>query len=77
MHNSLSRRIAMHIKSGAIEKHMRETHNITLPRQIIENNISIIKRCADRLLLDIAEALLIKKRAPTINLYRAILLLGL
>ena len=44
----------MHIKSGAIEKHMRETHNITLTRQIIENNINIIKRCPDRLRLAIA-----------------------
>ena len=46
---------------------MRETH-IALTRQIIENNISIMKRCADRLRLAIAEALLIKERAPSSNL---------
>ena len=58
----------MHMISGAIEKHMREPHNITLTSQIIENYISIIKRCPDRLRLVIAEALLTKERAPTINL---------
>ena len=45
---------------------MRETHNITLSRQIIENNIRILNRCPDRLLLAIAEALLIRERAPRI-----------
>ena len=67
---TLSRRITMHIKSGAIEKHMLETRNITLNRQIIENNISIIKRYPDRLRLAIAEALLTKERAPSINLLK-------
>ena len=47
---------------------MREAHNITLTRQIMENNISIIKCCSDRLRLVIAEALLTKQRAPSINL---------
>ena len=54
---TLSRRMTMHKKLGAIEKDMRESHNITLTRQIMENNINMIKRCPDRLRLAIAEAL--------------------
>ena len=46
---------------------MREVHNITLTRQIIENNI--IKRCPDRLRLAIAEALLIKDDQSTGQYY--------
>ena len=67
MSTTPSRRITMHLKSGATEKRMREPHNITLTRQIIEYNISIIKLCPYRLRLASAEALLIKERPPTIT----------
>ena len=40
---TLSRRITMHINQEQSKNHMRETYDITLTRQIIENNICIIK----------------------------------
>ena len=42
---SLSRRLTMHLQTGAPKQHMRATHNSSLTRSILVENTSIIATC--------------------------------
>lgn len=63
----LSKRISCHAQEGAIMNHARATHNISISRDSIIQNISIIGRAADPRRLRLLEALLIAERKPTMN----------
>jgi hypothetical protein len=65
---TLSRRLTCHLSSGAPKQHMLNIHRIKLTRKMLNDCTSIIKRCTDASRLAITEALLIKERAPAINL---------
>ena len=64
---TLSRRITMHLQSGAPDKHVRTKHDIQLTRSMMTNNTSIIARCSNRKKLMILEAVYIRDRDPLIN----------
>ena len=54
---TLSRRITMHLQSGAPLKHSQDFHNSTLNREQMVSNTSIIRRENDFNRLEIMEAL--------------------
>ena len=64
---TLSRRLTMHLGSGAPKDHMNNEHGIHLTREQIVENTAIIKRFYDPVRLEVAEALLIKEQNPAIN----------
>ena len=65
---TLSRRITMHLQSGAPLKHSQDFHNSTLNREQIVSNKSIIRQENDFNRLEIMEALYIKYTKPEIIL---------
>ena len=64
---SLSRRITMHLQSGAPEKHLRSNHGARLTRSMMVSNTSILARCPKRKKLSVLEAVYIRDRDPLIN----------
>jgi hypothetical protein len=58
---TLSRRLTMHLSSGALKTHMKDEHNITLTRQILFENTKILKQFQDPSRLAIYEALLVRE----------------
>ena len=65
---TLSRRLTMHLQSGAPLKHSQDFHNSTLNREQMVSNMSIIRQENDFNRLEIMEALYIKYTKPEINL---------
>ena len=65
---TLSRRITMHLQSGAPLKHSQDFHSSTLNRKQMVSNTSIIRQENDFNRLEIMEALYIKYTKPEINL---------
>ncbi|XP_066988230.1 uncharacterized protein [Macrobrachium rosenbergii] len=68
-------RISCHAQEGAIMNNARATHNISISRDSIIQNISIIGRAADPRRLRLLEALLIAERKPTMSTTQEALLL--
>jgi hypothetical protein len=65
---SLAKRFYMHVQSGAIRFHNKNAHNVKpLTRQLLQCT-KVIYRGQSKNDLTIAEALLIKKERPTLNL---------
>ena len=64
---TLSRRLTMHLGSGAIKTHYNDTHNLGLNRQQIVSDTKIIRKEQNFNRLQITEAILIQSRNPTIN----------
>jgi len=78
---TLSRRLTMHLQSGAIKQHSVEVHNERLTRQDLVENTKIAKHFTDFATLQIHEAIMILRQAPTLNkqntgVGRTLLLLG-
>ena len=67
-HTTLSRRITMHLQSGAPLKHSQDFHNSTLNREQMVSSTSVIRQENDFNRLEIMEALYIKYTKPEINL---------
>ena len=65
---SLARRLSMHKQDGAIKKHLLDTHNIIINRDILDNNTKILYYNNDYFKLKIAESLFIDKCKPIINI---------
>lgn len=65
---TLSRRLTMHLQSGAIKNHYTNKHRQQLTRTNLVENTKIIKKAQDYQHLQILEALLIKKNRPHLNL---------
>jgi hypothetical protein len=65
---TLSRRLTMHLSSGAPKKRMKDEHNVTLTRQILVENTKILKQFHDPSRLAIYEALLVRENSHSINL---------
>ena len=65
---TLSRRITMHLQSGAPLKHSQDFHSSTLKREQMVSNTSIIRQENDFNRLEIMEALYIIYTKPEINL---------
>ena len=64
---TLSRRITMHLQSGAPDKHVTSTHNQPLTRRMMVENISVLTKCSNKQKLMILEAVYIRDRDPLIN----------
>ena len=65
---TFSRRITIHLQSGAPLKHSQDFHNSTLNGEHVVSNTSIIRQENDFNRLEIMEALYIKYTKPEINL---------
>ncbi|MPC79906.1 hypothetical protein E2C01_074462 [Portunus trituberculatus] len=63
----LSRRLTLHLASGAPKKHMQETHGMTINKETLEENTEILANCNDSRCLAILEALYIKDTNPAMN----------
>ena len=64
---TLSRRLTMHLSSGAPKSHTLDTHNTPLTRDMLVNNTKIIDKQKDFNRLRILEALTIMKHKPILN----------
>ena len=64
---TLSRRLTMHLASGAIKDHCNGSHNSRITREQIVANTKIIRREHDENRLQITEAILIQSTNPAIN----------
>jgi hypothetical protein len=64
---TLSRRLTMHLSSGAPKEHMQNVHNIKLTRLHLEDSTRVIQQYQDSVRLGIAEALLIQENKPELN----------
>ena len=64
---SLSRRLSMHLFSGAIQDHFLNTHQRKITREEIVNNTTIRYGQRDARRLHIIESLLIKAERPVLN----------
>lgn len=64
---SLSRRLTMHLQSGAPSSHTLEQHHRRLTRQLLVENTTIIGRARDVRRLEALEAVYIRERDPLIN----------
>lgn len=64
---SLSRRLTMHLQTGAPRQHMRTSHNTDLTRSILVDNTSILMKCSDVNRLKVLEAVFIRDKDPAIN----------
>jgi len=64
---TLTRRLTMHKQDGAIKNHFQTTHNTPIERTHLDNNTRIIYKNHNFKLLQIAEAILIDKKQPTLN----------
>ena len=56
-----------HAQNGSIKNHNIESHNVNIRTSEIMEEIKIIFRSEDKNELQIAEALLIKKKNPPLN----------
>ena len=65
---ALSRRLTMHLQSGAPKKHSLQAHSKILTREMLVNNTKIIRSESNFTRLQILEALLIQKLRPQINI---------
>ena len=65
---TLSRRLTMHLQSGAPKKHSLQAHSKILTREMLVNNTTIIQSESNFTRLQIIEALLIQKLRPQINI---------
>ena len=65
---TLSRRLTLHKQEGAIKNHLLEQHHMTLDREILNNNTSILYYNNDFYKLKLAESILIDKLKPSINI---------
>ena len=65
---TLSRRLTMHLQSGAPKKHLLQVHSKILTREMLVNNTKIIRSESNFTRLQIIEALLIQKLRPQINI---------
>ena len=63
----LSRRLTLHLASGAPKKHMQETHGATINRETLVENTEVLTTCDDPRRLAIIEALYIKDMNPSMN----------
>ena len=57
----------MHLSAGGPLKHMTNTHNKTLTRNILVENTKILHQNHDVNRLELLEALVVYKNKPTIN----------
>ena len=78
---TLSRRLTMHLINGAIKKHVNTNHQTNLSRDVIVENTEIIRKENNFYDLELFEAVMILRQAPTINAQdtgriRKLLLLG-
>lgn len=64
----LSRRLTMHVQSGAIKNHLKDKHKTKPTRDILDNNIEVLHYNNNKQELRIAESLLIEQRHPIINI---------
>ena len=64
---TLSRRLTMHLASGAIKDHCIQSHNHRITREQIVANTRIIRREHDENRLQITEAILIQSTNPALN----------
>ena len=64
---TLSRRLTMHLQSGAIKAHFQQKHGSAPTRQDLVDNTRVLHRDSDAGRLSILEALLILERKPAIN----------
>ena len=64
---SLSRRLTMHLQSGAPKEHMKMCHGIDLTRNYLVENTSILATCHIPNKLRVLEAVYIRSRDPVIN----------
>ena len=64
----LTRRITMHLASGAPKNHLRSEHNTIITRKYLEENTEIIDSHQDERRLSILEALYIKDQNPKLNI---------
>ena len=65
---TLSRRLTCHLQSGGPRNHLKEAHNETITRTVLEECTSVVMRCPNANRLAIAEALITKDGTPAINL---------
>ena len=65
--NTLSRRLTLHLSNGAPKLHTSHKHDMTLTRQMLENNTKILAKESDYNKLHILEALFIQHFKPHIN----------
>jgi hypothetical protein len=63
----LTRRLTCHLQSGAPRNHMRQAHDITLTREMLNKNTCIIDKTQDSRRLQILEAIHIRIERPTMN----------
>ncbi|XP_076034579.1 uncharacterized protein LOC143021171 [Oratosquilla oratoria] len=64
----LSRRLSYHLSSGAPKNHLKQIHNVTLTREILENGTEILDTCNDVRRLPLLEAFYIKELSPNLNI---------
>ena len=64
---SLSRRLTMHLQTGAPKQHITTTHNSALTRSLLVDNTSILATCSNVNKLRILEAVFIRDKDPAIN----------
>ena len=57
----------MHLQDGAPLRHLAESHDAVLTRDLMVENTSILARCDDRRRLQILEAVYIRDMDPLIN----------
>ena len=64
---TLSRRLTMHLQSGAILNHTKTAHDRHLTRQDLTENTTILAREPNRKQLIILESFYIRDAVPTMN----------
>ena len=64
---SLSRRLTLHLSSGAIKDHCMQNHQTVIDRKSLEDNTIVIEKANYRNTLAIKEAIIIQTNNPTIN----------
>ena len=64
---TVSRRITMHLQDGALLRHLDRCHGVSLTRDMMVDNTTILARCSDRRRLQILEAVYIRDMDPIIN----------
>ena len=64
---TLSRRLTMHKQTGTIKAHMQNEHSLTLTREHLVENTSIIHSNRDPRRIEVMEVIHIRDHAPSIN----------
>ena len=64
---TLSRRLTLHLQHGAIKEHHMIHHHAVMDRETIVNSTRIISSCSNVKKLRMLEAVIIRERAPVIN----------